>query len=78
MFVLAEPKRQVISCAPVRDRVVHHALYRELAPMLDAGHVHHTYACSPRRGVHRAVLAFQAAIRWQRRVRRSTCARSWA
>ncbi|MCP5043404.1 MAG: RNA-directed DNA polymerase [bacterium] len=67
-FVIAEPKRRLISCAPIRDRVVHHALHRVLAPTLDRGLVDHCYACLPGRGVQRAALAFQGAMRRYRYV----------
>ncbi|MEE8524947.1 MAG: RNA-directed DNA polymerase [Thermoanaerobaculia bacterium] len=61
--LLHEPKRRLIAAAPVRDRIVHHAVHRLLAPRLDRGLVEHTYACLPGRGSHRALLAFQAAQR---------------
>ncbi len=53
---------------PVRDRVVHHAIHRVLAPWLDRSLVDHTYACLPGRGAHRAVLAFVGALRRYRYV----------
>lgn len=62
-FLLHEPKRRLISVAPVRDRVVHHALHRVLAPHLDPGLTDHCFACLPGRGVQRAVLRFQRAMR---------------
>jgi hypothetical protein len=63
LLVVREPKRRLIAAAPVCDRVVHHACYRVLAPLLDGGLVAHTYACLPGRGSHRALLAFQSAQR---------------
>ncbi|WP_428265790.1 hypothetical protein [Haliangium sp.] len=54
--LIRQPKVRLISAAPVRDRVVHHAVHRVLAPLLDRGLVEHTYACLPGRGAHRAVL----------------------
>ena len=66
LFVVHEPKRRLIAAAPVRDRVVHHAVYRVLAPRLDPGLVDHTYACLEGRGSHRALLAFQRAQRRHR------------
>jgi hypothetical protein len=65
-FVLREPKRRLISVAAVRDRVVHHALHRVLAPRLDPGLSDHCFACLPGRGVQRAVLRFQRALRAHR------------
>lgn len=66
--VIFEPKLRVIAAAPVRDRLVHHALHRQLAPALDRRLVDTTFACLPGRGSHRAVLAFQRALRKHRYV----------
>jgi len=65
---ISEPKRRLIAAAPVRDRVVHHALYRVLAPRLDPGLIDTTFACLPGRGSQRAVLAFIAGLRRHRYV----------
>ncbi|MEM7253289.1 MAG: hypothetical protein AAF493_17880 [Pseudomonadota bacterium] len=67
MFLNA-PKRRVIAAAPVADRVVHHAVHRVLAPALDNRLVDTTFACLPERGSHRAILAFQRALRRHRYV----------
>ncbi len=61
--LIHEPKRRLIAAAPVRDRVVHHALYRVLAPLMDPGLIDTTYACLQGRGSHRALLAFLRALR---------------
>lgn len=61
-----DPKRRIVAAAHVRDRVVHHAIHRVLAPRLNRRLIHHTYACLPGRGSHRAVLAFQRAMRKHR------------
>ncbi|MEM7203297.1 MAG: RNA-directed DNA polymerase [Planctomycetota bacterium] len=63
VLFLHEPKRRLIAAADVRDRVVHHAIHRVLAPRLDRSLVDQTYACLEGRGTHRAVLAFQRALR---------------
>lgn len=66
LIAIREPKRRLIAAASVQDRVVHHAVHRVLAPLLDRGLVDSTYACLPGRGSHRAVLAFLAALRRHR------------
>ena len=66
LLVVREPKTRVVAAAPVADRVVHHALHRVLAPLLDRGLIDTTYACLPGRGVHRAVIRFLAALREHR------------
>ncbi len=65
-LLLREPKRRLIAAAPVRDRVVHHAIHGALAPLLDRGLVDSTFACLEGRGSHRAVLAcWQSMRRWR-------------
>ncbi len=68
LMALREPKRRLIAAADVRDRVVHHAVHRLLAPLFDPGLIDTTFACLPGRGSHRAVLAFLAALRRYRYV----------
>ncbi len=60
---ITEPKRRLIAAAPVLDRVVHHAVHRVLALLLDRGLIDTTFACLPGRGSHRAVLAFVRGLR---------------
>lgn len=63
LLPLFEPKHRLVAAAPVRDRVVHHAIHRVLAPRLDPRLIDATYACLPGRGSHRAALAFVAGLR---------------
>ncbi len=60
---ITDPKRRLVAAAPIRDRVVHHALHRVVAPRLNRRLVDHTYACLPDRGTHRAILRFQRGLR---------------
>ena len=61
-----EPKRRLIAAAPVRDRVVHHAVHRVVEPLLAPSLVDHTYACLVSRGAHRALLRFLRSLREHR------------
>ena len=61
-ILIAEPKCRLIAAAPFRDRVVHHAAHRVIAPVLLADQMPQSYACLEGRGSHRAVLAFRAAL----------------
>jgi hypothetical protein len=54
-FTIHEPKRRLISAAPFRDRVVHHALCNVIEPAFDAGFIHHSYANRVGKGTHRAL-----------------------
>ncbi len=63
LVLVREPKRRVVAAAPVRDRVVHHAIHRVVAPRLDRTLIDTVFSGLPGRGSHRAVLAFAAALR---------------
>lgn len=63
VHVIREPKPRLIAAAPFRDRIVHHAIHRVLAPPLLRRFTADTFACLPGRGTHRAVLRFREAAR---------------
>jgi len=44
-FPIRDPKPRVISAAPFRDRVVHHALVGVIEPIFEARFIHDSYAC---------------------------------
>ena len=54
-FYIVERKLRLISAAPFRDRVVHHALCSVLDPIWERRFIYDTYACRPGKGTHRAV-----------------------
>ena len=54
-FVIHEPKRRVISAAPYRDRVVHHALCNVIEPIFESRFIYDSYACRRGKGTHAAV-----------------------
>jgi len=62
-FVIYEPKRRLISAAPYRDRVVHHALCNVLDPIFDACFVHSSYANRHGKGTHKALEHFRQLAR---------------
>ena len=53
-FRIFDPKPRTISCAPVRDRVVHQALCAIVAPLLERGFSEVSFACRRGKGAHRA------------------------
>jgi hypothetical protein len=55
-FYIHEPKRRLISAAPFRDRVVHHALCNILEPDWERRFIYDTYANRKGKGTHRAIL----------------------
>lgn len=54
-----EPKRRLVSAAPFRDRVVHHAVHAVVAPLFERGFVHDSYANRVGKGTHAAVDRYE-------------------
>lgn len=54
-FYIHEPKRRLISAAPFRDRVVHHALCNIIEPIFERSFIHDSYANRVGKGTHRAL-----------------------
>jgi hypothetical protein len=54
-FYIHEPKRRLISAAPFRDRVVHHALCNVIDPLFERGFIFDSYANRVGKGTHRAL-----------------------
>lgn len=65
-FTIYERKPRLISAAPFRDRVVHHALLNVIEPPLDRRFIADSYACRAGKGTHAAVARYQ---RWANRYR---------
>ncbi len=59
-FVIYEPKKRIISSAPYRDRVVHHALHTILEPIFDPTFIYDSYATRKGKGTHAAIDRFQS------------------
>lgn len=58
-FHIYEPKPRMISAAPFRDRVVHHALMNIIEPLLAAGFIYDSYANRRKKGTHKAIRRYQ-------------------
>jgi retron-type reverse transcriptase len=54
-FAIHEPKRRLISAAPFRDRVVHHALCNVMEPLFERRFIFDSYANRIGKGTHRAL-----------------------
>lgn len=65
-FFVREPKVRMISAAPFRDRVVHHALVLVLEPFFERFFISDSYACRAGKGIHRAVKRYRE---WSRHAR---------
>ena len=62
-FNISDPKPRNIHKATVRDRLLHHALYRVLYPVYDPTFIAHSYSCRVNKGTHRALDAFTKMAR---------------
>jgi len=58
-FTIHEPKRRLISAAPFRDRVVHHALCNVIEPIFERHFIHDSYANRKGKGTHAALARAQ-------------------
>ncbi len=57
-FNLSDPKPRNIHKAKVRDRLLHHALYRKLYPFFDKNFINDSYSCRFGKGTHAAQKRF--------------------
>lgn len=58
-FNISDPKPRNIHKASVRDRLIHHAIYRKLYPLFDIHFIHDSYSCRKYRGTHKALKRFR-------------------
>jgi len=65
-FEIVEPKRRMISAAPYRDRVVHHALCNVIAPLIERSFIYDSYANRVGKGSHKALERFTGFARSSR------------
>jgi hypothetical protein len=62
-FYIHEPKRRLISAAPFRDRVVHHAFVNVIEPIFERSFIGDSYANRRGKGTHRALDRCQQLAR---------------
>lgn len=62
-FSINDPKQREIHKATVRDRLLHHAIYRVLYPIFNQGFIYDSYSCRTGKGSHRAVDRLESFIR---------------
>jgi len=62
-FFVYEPKPRLISAAPYRDRVVHHAFCNVIEPIFDKTFIFDSYACRIDKGTHIALDRAQRFLR---------------
>lgn len=62
-FKINDPKPRDIHKATVRDRIVHHAIYRSLYPFFDRKFIFDSYSCRLDKGTHKALNRFRDLAR---------------
>ena len=62
-FKIRDPKPRVISAAPFRDRVVHHALCALMQPRMEAYAIYDSYACRKNKGLSAALARCQHFVK---------------
>ncbi|MEI7792821.1 MAG: reverse transcriptase/maturase family protein [Candidatus Berkelbacteria bacterium] len=58
-FRINDPKPREIHKASVRDRLLHHAIYRVLYPYFDRKFIYDSYSCRIDKGTHKAMNRFR-------------------
>lgn len=58
-FKINDPKQRDIHKASVRDRLLHHAIYRILYPYFDGKFIFDSYSCRLEKGTHKAINRFK-------------------
>jgi len=58
-IAVRDPKPRLVSAAPFRDRVVHHALCAVVMPLFERGFIDDSYANREGKGTHRAVARYE-------------------
>jgi retron-type reverse transcriptase len=67
-FYIKEPKTRMISAAPYRDRVIHHALCNIILPLIERSFINDSYANRVNFGTHSALRRFTKFARSSRYV----------
>lgn len=57
-FKINDPKPRDIHKASVRDRLLHHAIYRQLYPFFDRSFIADSFSCRKGKGSHKAMKRF--------------------
>jgi hypothetical protein len=58
-FIIKDPKQRIIHKASVRDRLLHHVVYRKLYPFFDKNFISDSFSCRVNKGTHKALNRFR-------------------
>ena len=63
-FHIHDPKFRIINKADVRDRVVHHLIFKYLEPIFQPGFIKQSYSCQTGKGIHQSVQDVRYHLYW--------------
>ena len=66
-FHIRDPKHRIISKAAVRDRLVHHLVFRKLYGIFNSSFIFHSYSSRKNKGTHLAVKNLSDCLRGESR-----------
>jgi len=72
-FSICDPKYRIIHKATVRDRVLHHAIFRILSPIFEPSFISHSFSCRVGKGTHKGVDALARMINMVSKNNRKRC-----
>lgn len=72
-FNISDPKPRNIHKATIRDRVLHHLIYKELYPYFDKKFIFDSYSCRIDKGTHKALDRFKYFANKVSRNNNKTC-----
>lgn len=72
-FKINDPKPRDIHKATVRDRLLHHAIYRKLYPFFDKTFIADSYSCRINKGTHKSINKFREYARIVSKNKIKTC-----
>lgn len=62
-FTICDPKPRIIHKASVRDRILHHAIFRVLNPVFEPCFISHSFSCQVNKGTHKGVRTLAEILR---------------
>lgn len=72
-FTICDPKVRRINKATVRDRILHHALFRILNPIFESSFISHSFSCREDKGTHKGVETLSKMLNKVSRNNSRTC-----
>ena len=72
-FYIHDPKLRHIHKATVRDRVLHHAMFKVLSPIFESTYIHNSFSCRLSKGNHKGVKALAHMLRQASKNSTKTC-----